>query len=391
MNRLFVKFSLIAVSLFAYGCSSLKLCSSKAESEIISFGDTPEVGTLPDGEIVRLGGFSALKFVKKEKNLLYFKTVTDRGPNGNEIELDNIKARIFPLPNFNPSVVEFVFNMETKRVTILNRQELEDSNGKAFNGLPPDLDTDLKGKINMEAAADMNLKLLTNERMGVDSEGYCESGDKIYVSDEYGPYLLRFDSQLQFEKSWRPGKGLSESFFKRKINRGFEGLACNESMAYLMLQSPLVNAGVIEDKNIRLVEFNLAAEKVEHEYYYPIEPEKADKVSDLTIVGDRTFLAIEQNGKPGKEKGIRNLFWFDLKKADTNGFLTKKLFLNLNDVGFENFEKIEGIAVVDDHTLALVTDNDFGLAGGFNKETKKLEFKKDRNSYFILIHLKDAF
>jgi len=41
--------------------------------------------------------------------------------------------------------------------------------------------------------------------------------------------------------------------------------------------------------------------------------------------------------------------------------VTKTPFLDLVTLGLEEFEKLEGLAVVDGQTLAILNDNDFGL------------------------------
>lgn len=370
--------------LLVFGCSSVKLRTSPT-AEIAAFDEVPVVGFTDSGDGIRLGGFSALQFIEKENNVLFFKTITDRGANAGEAEVDingkKVKARPFLLPEFAPSVVDFSFNTETKKLSILNRAALKDEDNEPFTGLPPKP----VGEQLMEAAVDTDFKLLENDEIGADSEGYCQVADYKFVSDEYAPGLYMFDKNLVLEKQWTPGKGLPEAFLKRRPNRGIEGLACDSQFTYMMLQSPLEG-----ESHIRLVQFDWHNERTIAEYLYPVDPDKADKIGDISIVSGQKFVVIEQNGKSGAEKGIRNLYLVDLKSAGLGGELKKEFLLNLNSIGMQNFEKIEGVTVVDNRTLALIVDNDFGLTGAYNKETQKFELKKDPKSYFILIQLPNA-
>ena len=366
---------------FLFGCSSLKI-QKNPSAEISSFDEVPLVGFTDNGEGIRLGGFSALQFVERDNNILYFKTITDRGANAGETEIEvkgkKIKARPFLMPEFAPSVVDFTYNTDNKKLTIVSRAALKDEDGEPFTGLPP---KPIESQA-MEAAVDMNFNLLDNDEIGADTEGYCQVAEFKFVSDEYGPSLFMFDQKLILQKQWTPGSGLPLVLLKRRVNRGFEGLACDSQFAYLMLQSPIEG-----EKNIRFVQFDWHNEKTVAEYFYPVEADKADKIGDLTLVSGQKFIVIEQNGKLGSEKGIRNLYLIDLKDANPAGELKKEFLVDLNSLGLQNFEKIEGVTVVDNRTIALIVDNDFGLTGAFDKMAQKFEMKKDPKSYFILVQL----
>ncbi|RYZ78336.1 MAG: hypothetical protein EOP06_29240, partial [Proteobacteria bacterium] len=86
---------------------------------------------------------------------------------------------------------------------------------------------------------------------------------------------------------------------------------------------------------------------------------------------DGSFLVIEQNSVAG-EKAIHNIY--RVTPGNDGELVKKTLLVNLVELGLSNFEKVEGLALVDNKTLALVTDNDFAL---FNKQ----------NSAFVLVHL----
>lgn len=381
---MFKKSLQVAAVTLLFGCSTVQMHTSPT-AEIISFDEVPVIGFTDSGDAVRLGGFSALHFVENENNVFYFKTITDRGANAGETEVTidgkKITARPFLIPEFAPSVVEFSFNADTKKVSVLNRTPLKDEDGEALSGLPP---KPLAGQV-MESAIDTDSNLLDSDELGVDSEGYCQAAGYRFVSEEYNPALLMFDKNLVLEKQWVPGRGLPLALAKRLPNRGLEALDCDSQFAYMMLQSPLEG-----EQHVRFIVFDWHNEKTVGEYLYPVDAMKADRIGDLAIVNGQKFVVIEQNGKAGVEKGIRNVYLVDLKSAGPGGALKKDFLLNLNSLGLHNFEKIEGITVVDNRTIALIVDNDFGLTGAYDKTAQRFETKPDSRSYFILVKLPTA-
>ena len=124
------------------------------------------------------------------------------------------------------------------------------------------------------------------------------------------------------------------------------------------------------------------------EFHYPVESKKADKIGDLTLIKDKKLLVIEQNGKLGKENSVRALYKVDLAQANEKGELTKELVVDLNEMGLDQLEKIEGVSVIDSQHLALVNDNDFGVESDFKEKENKLSYTiKNAPSYLILITL----
>ena len=54
---------------------------------------------------------------------------------------------------------------------------------------------------------------------------------------------------------------------------------------------------------------------------------------------------------------------------------------------FERFEKIEGVAVIDPRTIAMIIDNDFGAGENFNAKTGRLISTKRSPSMFVWLEL----
>jgi hypothetical protein len=189
-------------------------------------------------------------------------------------------------------------------------------------------------------------------------------------------------------------EALPEIFAKRKINRGFEGLAMSrdEKRLYLALQSPLLNpdkkTGDVS-RQTRILVFDVETEKTVAEYAYTFDISKEFdpahsapdemKVSAIAAIGPDILLVDERTDWVAKLyrvdlKAATNILgsrWDDAKTSpalealsDLSGAgfkpLEKRLVVDLGGIpGIP--EKIEGIAVVDQNTIAICNDNDFDV------------------------------
>ena len=116
------------------------------------------------------------------------------------------------------------------------------------------------------------------------------AGD-FWIADEYSPSLVHVDRTGKVIQRYVPeglklagtdypvAKVLPSIYGKRKINRGFEGLAlsADEKTLYTVLQSPLLNRDrKIGDtsRNTRVLVFDIASEQVTAEYAYRFDVSK---------------------------------------------------------------------------------------------------------------------
>jgi hypothetical protein len=180
---------------------------------------------------------------------------------------------------------------------------------------------------------------------------------------------------------------------KTKINRGFEGLALSndEKTLYTVLQSPLLNPDRKTgnaSRNTRVLVFDIATEKVTAEYVYRFDvssefdrnlknsPDEM-KLSGVAFLNPTTLLVLERTDSVAKlysvdiskATNILNTHWDDAKTApalEALGdpalaqvrVLPKSLVFDLSSL-YGMPEKIEGIALIDRHTIAVSNDNDF--------------------------------
>ncbi len=240
----------------------------------------------------------------------------------------------------------------------------------------------------------------------LDPEGIrvSNSGRRVYVSDEYGPYVYEFDrcsgyrlrafdlpSHL-FVSTLSPvgATEIANNTSGRTANKGMEGLAITPDGKTLV---GFIQAALIQDnlqggaaKNVlRFVTINLHTGKTTHEYAYDLTT--GSGVSEIVALNDHEFLVDERDGKgrgDGSTAKIKQIFKIDLDGAvdvaKMDGLtaaanaVPKTLFIDLVKV-FGNAgitadqvpAKIEGLALgadVDDHgttthTLWVANDNDF--------------------------------
>jgi len=247
----------------------------------------------------------------------------------------------------------------------------------------------------------------------LDSEGLrlARDGRSVFVSDEYGPHLYRFDRStgerlavitlpagLAVAHPGQAGDAETKANTSGRVaNKGMEGLAITPDGSHLIgaMQSPLIQDGGVAAGTTRIVMIDLKTGEI-RQYAYPLDavgtadkPKYAD-ISEIIAVNDHQFLVDEHDGKGlgnGKVAQMKRLYLIDLDgAAEVSGIsgadalaaraVGKTLFLDIvaaftarglpaGDIP----SKIEGLAFGRDltvggktqHTLWISTDNDFLL------------------------------
>jgi hypothetical protein len=326
-----------------------------------------------------------------------FWMITDRGPNG-QFAVDGKNRRTFWVPEFNPTIVRV--KTEGKAIKILDAIPIVGQSGRPVTGLPNLKDVD-EAPYNYLAQ-----ELLPLNPNGLDTEGLVRtSAGDFWISEEYSPSILHVDRTGKVIKRYIPeglnlestdypvAKVLPAIYGKRKINRGFEGIALSgdEKTLYMVLQSPLLNPDRKTgdaSRNTRVLVFDIPSEKVTAEYVYRFDVSKEFdpnpkntpdemKLSGVIAINPSTLLILERTDLVAKLYSVdlsqaTNILaseWNDAKTAPALEALAdpaaaqvrvlpKTLVLDLSSIkGMP--EKIEGIALLDQSTLAVANDNDF--------------------------------
>jgi hypothetical protein len=353
-----------------------------------------------------------------------FWLITDRGPNG-QIRVDGSNRRTFWVPEFNPTILRVKTQGDT--VQILETIPIVGQSGKPVTGLP-----NLKGFD--ETPYNYTAKeLLPFNVNGLDTEGIVRtSAGDFWICEEYSPSLVHVDRTGRVLKRYVPEglelqgtdypvvKPLPAIYGKRKINRGFEGIALStdEKALYILLQSPLLNpdrkTGDLS-RNTRVLVFDIASEKVTAEFAYrfdvsrefdrgPKNTPDEMKLSGVIALNPTTLLILERTDWVAKlysvdmsqATNILNTKWNDPKTVPTLEAvedpataevraLPKTLVLDLSTLGGMP-EKIEGIALLDRNTIAIANDNDFDSEEG-KTDGEGNNVGKGKKSQILIISL----
>ncbi|HEY0684138.1 MAG TPA: choice-of-anchor I family protein [Steroidobacter sp.] len=195
---------------------------------------------------------------------------------------------------------------------------------------------------------------------------------------------------------------------QRRQNRGFEAVVIQDGKVYAFVQSPLRSPATLSNgalnamKNVRVVEYDPKTRATRQFLYVMDNPPsvsaddtRADKIGDAAALPGGGFLVVERDDDALPEDPIetitKKIYSFKLDGATDVSSLglfnvggvqksvdqmtveelaavgvapvTKALHVDLSAVGYASVEKIEGLAVLGNGQLALVNDNDFGVAG----------------------------
>ena len=380
-----------------------------------AFENLPVLGTTDAGQEILLGGFSGLFFegVNPRNGNLQFITHPDRGPNADPTDTnsDGIRERPFPLPDYQAQWLRFELAFNTGRLVIMETIGLVHSDGTPITGLP-----NLEGSPGLAHADEIPIDLFGNmlehDPFGADMEGIVRADDGTYwMVDEYRPAIYHFSPTGVLINRFVPVgsnaagvnvgvEAIPPIFAQRRANRGFEAVAYWAGILYAFIQSPIDNPDVPNDasskagNSIRILAFDTHTQQSIGQYLYMLEGNGSDKIGDAVAVAEDEFLVIERDSRvgPNSEKKIYRI---DTRNATnihgmteetpleslTIGELlgrgitpvTKGLAIDLVEAGYDFADKPEGLALIGENTFAILNDNDFGLAGGFDLTTGLLD------------------
>ncbi len=355
-------------------------------------------GSLAASGPIRIGSlFSGLAH-RAQDGAGVFWGITDRGPN-DEATQAGTKVRLIHLPGYDPAILRL--RVRDGALAIEEAIFLQTPAGEPIGGLPnlPGHDEEA-----WDAAGPRRLDFDPN---GVDPEGLARTPDGFFVSEEYGPSVLRVDGLGRVLARHVPkGLGLSGAgypvhetlpavFARRKQNRGFESLALTPDgkRLYAIVQSPLLNPDKATGEASRLLRVLVldaaslqpVAEHVlvaEAATSFAATDQSEMKVGEATAVSATTLLVAE--GLDAWARVYRLEFaeatnllgtrWDDPDARPSLESLApsalaahgivpgaRSLVVDLKAAVPGLPAKIEGMALVDPVTLAFGNDNEFGV------------------------------
>jgi hypothetical protein len=370
--------------------------------------DTPlsqyQNAQLPNGQIANdrkflLGGIGSDLFHQPGAPDDEFWMVTDRGPNA-DFEAPDGTRLTFPVPDFTPTILHV--KIADGAIQVLEALPIVGQSGAPVTGLG-----NIDGMDDVPYSFDGQTALPFNVN-GLDTEGLVRTstGD-FWLAEEYSTSILHVGADGKVIARYTPEgitldgadyeviDNLPAIYADRRSNRGFEGLALNgdETTVYAALQSPLYLPDSKAGKaslNTRILAFDIATAAPSAEYVYEFDDVNAFdpsaegdpslmKLSAISWVDGERFI-IDERTDPvaklyvvdlGSATDILGTPWDDAATSpsleQTTDYaaagitpLAKTLLVDLNTIG-EFPVKIEGVAVINDTTIAVANDNDFDV------------------------------
>jgi hypothetical protein len=361
-------------------------------------------GSIDNDRGLKLGGVGSDLWRSPSDPAGEYWMVTDRGPNGKVKPQSGKERRTFPIPEYSPLILQV--RVDGSNVEILHAIPIVGQSGRPVTGLP-----NVEGQ---EPPYDFSAEnQLAFNPSGLDVEGLVRTpSGEFWAVEEYAPSLVRIDAAGTVIRRYVPegdqidgadypvATALPGILKARSSNRGFEGLTVSPdgSTLYLAIQSPLANPNPKtgnKSRNVRMLAFDVASERVTAEYVYRFEPiadfdptvkpaPEEMKLSALAPAGPNTLLVLERTDRVAKLyladlTGATNILgtgWDDARTSpsleavgnpseDGIAVLAKSLVVDLGSIA-EMPEKIEGVAIVDRSTVAVANDNDFDI-GNFDR------------------------
>lgn len=360
--------------------------------------DYSPTGTIVDfqGETIFDGGISGLHYIPGTD--LEFYAVSDRGPNAAAGGHPNATGTtlLFPAPDYAPLITRF--KAENGAWTVQEIDPILRPDGSPISGLPLPAGAGSTGEI---AWADTTPTVISPDIWGMDSEGIVEDNfGNLWLCDEYGASVWKINKATkQVIKRYTPfpteaqDAALPAAVGKRRPNRGFEGVAITPNgKVYAFIQSAADNPNTAAGNSsrlLRLVEIDPETDAV-RQFVYEIQPTTGQirtrdwKIGDLVAVNNNEFLLVEHAERNGWN--TKNIYKINIANATpltTDDFggqtleqvgtaagiaafgvnvVEKTLVLDLLEAGWDlSHDKPEGVTIIDDNTIAVVNDNDFGI------------------------------
>ena len=237
-------------------------------------------------------------------------------------------------------------------------------------------------------------RLLTGADFDLESVRRTPDGD-LWFGEEFGPFILHTDPRGRVLEAPIPLPGVQSpqnpflsdpAAANLPASRGFEPMALSPDGRRLY---PMLEGALIGDSDPRrrvLNEYSIRrGEYTGRTWDYRVDPQFPNAViGDLTAIDRHRFVLIERDDAQGVEAQQKKIYLIDLRKTDSEGYLEKKLVLDLLvirdpkgvslperpgefDVGDPfsfPLQSVESLEVLDDRKLLIANDNNYPGSDG---------------------------
>ncbi|GAC07295.1 hypothetical protein GAGA_4470 [Paraglaciecola agarilytica NO2] len=257
---------------------------------------------------------------------------------------------------------------------------------------------------------------LTGFDFDVESVVLSDDGS-FWVGEEFGPFLLHFDSSGALLEEPVPHPSLFSPFNPEVLaglkeatlpaSRGFEALAKSDIKSQLLVVPEAVSHDVqlrVSKNDERLLEIFIydtsKKQYLDKTYLYRKDGEKTRNtivIGDMVALGNGKYMLIERDSLFGENAKLKRIYQIDLKETDSEGVLDKSLLVDLLDIPDPHyiapssssgifslpFDSIEGLAVLDKYTIAVSVDTNFpnqNARGGVAPDDTEIVFIRFNNA-----------
>lgn len=270
-----------------------------------------------------------------------------------------------------------------------------------------------------------------------DLEGFQPIGDKIWIGEEFGPYLIRIDMTGKVEAVFEteidgkparspdhyaitsPATPTSQVAFNIRRSKGYEGMAASPDGKFLypLLEGPVWDA---EKKDwektadgkeyLRILEFDVSAQKWTGRHWKYVLEQNGLAIGDFNMIDATTGLVIERdNGEGTADKAcpadqkrtdcfhdlakIKRIYKIEMSNANVNEPVRKIGYIDLMKIADPDkkarkplnggvltfpFFTIENVDVVDDSHIIVGNDNNLPYSSSRDPN------KADDNEFVLL-------
>ena len=269
-----------------------------------------------------------------------------------------------------------------------------------------------------------------------DIESFQPIGDKLWVADEFGPYLIRADRTGKIEAVFEtmidgkparspdhyavttPATPTGMVDFSVRRSKGYEGMAASKDgkFLYALLEGPIWDSGAKQWESVdgreylRILEFDVANEKWTGRHWKYVLDQNGLAIGDFNMIDGTTGLIIERdNGEGTADKAcpqgqkradcfhdvakFKRIVKIELSDANVNGPVRKIGHVDLMQIADPNkrarkplndtvltfpFFTIENVDVVDDRHIVVGNDNNLPFS------SSREPTKADDNEFVLL-------
>lgn len=398
-----------------------------------------------------IGTYQGIRFYESGFSSLYpiagsqgseFWTCSDRGVNIDAANANSTACRptydkIFPFPSYVPKIHRL--RIQGDSIQIIQTIPIRRPNGQGASGLvnPTGLGSTAAEIISTDTVNNCNSfqsKTTSKDTFGIDCEGIIVDPEgNFWLCDEGGPTVWQLNKAGILIKRFTPYANLPgaqsvdmpiDTVFKyRKNNRGFEGIAITPNgKIYVAIQSPLLYPSKAAGENSRIhriVEIDPKTNSTRMFAYLNdgIIGKGGDqirlrdwKLGDLFAVNDHELLVLEAAARGTSD--IKRLYRINLLNAtpvhsglynnltleqlvDSAGLaanqirpVKKELVMDLLHAGWPAIlEKAEGLSILNDSTIVIGNDNDFGQ---FSPDENGIATATGKSSHLFVFQLSGA-